>query len=260
MDHHLQVAVVTGGGRGIGRGIVAELARLGFQVVVNFRGDASSAKDTCRQAEQLGATRTMAVQADVANLDDGKRLLDVVVEKFGRIDLWVNNAGVAPLTRLDLLETTPESWDRVLGVNLRGPFFLSQRVALEMAREVEHGTVIDPQMVFVTSVSSTFASVSRGEYCVSKAGLSMVVQLFAARLAALGIRVYEVRPGVIATEMTGPVRELYDRRIAEGLSPIRRWGQPEDVGKAVAAIASGAFPFSTGEVFHVDGGLHINRL
>ncbi len=148
----------------------------------------------------------------------------------------------------------------MLGINLRGPFFLTQAVARTMIDLVEQGTVADPRIVFVTSVSSTFASDIRGEYCVSKAGLSMVAQLFAVRLADHGIGVYEVRPGVIATDMTGPVKAIYDQRIADGLSPIRRWGTPADVGKAVAAIAAGALPFSTGEVLHVDGGLHIDRL
>jgi 3-oxoacyl-[acyl-carrier protein] reductase len=255
-----RVAVVTGGGRGIGRGIVAELAALGFSVVVNYRSDAAAAAEACREAESRGAARVLAVQADVADLDQGRRLLGAVLDTFSRVDLWVNNAGVAPAVRLDLLETTPESWDRVLGINLRGPFFLTQAVAAAMVELVGRGMVSDPQIVFVTSVSSTLASVSRGEYCVSKAGLSMVAQLFAVRLADHGVRVYEVRPGVIATDMTGPVKELYDRRIAEGLSPIRRWGTPADVGRAVAALAAGALPFSTGEVIHVDGGLHIGRL
>ena len=255
-----RVAVVTGGGRGIGRGVVSELAGLGMSVVVNFRDDARSAEAACREAESRGAPKALAVRADVADLGQGRALLDAALDAFGRVDAWVNNAGVAPETRLDLLDTTPESWDRVLGINLRGPFFLTQAVANAMAGLVEKGVVDAPKIVFVTSVSSTFASVNRGEYCVSKAGLSMVARLFAVRLADLGVLVYEVRPGVIATDMTGPVKEAYDRRIAAGLSPIRRWGTPADVGRAVAAVASGAFPFSTGEVIHVDGGLHIDRL
>lgn len=255
-----RVAVVTGGSRGIGRGVAAELGGLGFSVVVNYHSDAEAAGAACREAESRGAPRTLAVRADVSDLAAGRGLLDQTLAAFRRVDLWVNNAGVAPLERLDLLKMTPESWDRVLGINLRGPFFLTQAVAREMIRLREAGAVAEPQIVFVTSVSSTFVSVARGEYCVSKAGLSMVVQLFAARLAEQGIRVYEVRPGVIATDMTGPVREIYDRRIADGLSPIRRWGTPADVGRAVAAIARGDLPFSTGEVIHVDGGLHIDRL
>lgn len=255
-----QVAVVTGGGRGIGRGIVQALAGQGFSIAVNYRSDRSAALETCRAAIENGATEAIPIQADVADLDDGRRLLAESLASFGRIDLWVNNAGVAPAQRLDLLDTTPESWDRVLGTNLRGPFFLTQHVARTLASLVENGVVAEPQIVFISSISSTFASVNRGEYCVSKAALSMVARLFAVRLAPLGIRVYEVRPGVIETDMTGPVSEIYDRRIADGLSPIRRWGTPADVGKAVAAIASGAFPFSTGEVLHVDGGLNLDRL
>jgi 3-oxoacyl-[acyl-carrier protein] reductase len=260
MTEPARVAVVTGGGRGIGRGIVGELAALGMSVVVNYRSNAEAAEEARREAEDRGAPRALALQADVADLDQGRRLLDEVLAAFGRVDLWVNNAGVAPEVRLDLLETTPASWDRVLATNLRGPFFLTQAVARAMIDLTAAGVVPDPQVVFITSISSRFASVARGEYCVSKAGLSMVVQLFATRLADHGIRVHEVRPGVITTDMTGPVRDLYDRRIAEGLSPIRRWGTPADVGRAVAALAAGALPFSTGEVIHVDGGLHLRRL
>jgi 3-oxoacyl-[acyl-carrier protein] reductase len=255
-----RVAVVTGGGRGIGRGIVAELATLGMAVVVNYRTDAGSAESACREAEQRGAARARAVRADVGDPEDGRGLLEKVLEEFGRIDVWVNNAGVAPERRVDLLEIAPESWDRVLATNLRGPFFLTQAVARAMIGLAAAGAVEDPQITFITSISSVAASVNRGEYCVAKAGLSMVAQLFAARLAEHGIKVYEVRPGIIATEMTAPVREAYDRRIAEGLSPIRRWGTPADVGRAVAALAAGALPFSTGEVIYVDGGLHLRRL
>jgi NAD(P)-dependent dehydrogenase (short-subunit alcohol dehydrogenase family) len=255
-----RVAVVTGGGRGIGRGIVAELAGIGLSVVVNYRSDEAAALDACREAEARGAPRTLAVRANVAELNEGRALLDEVLAAFGRLDVWVNNAGVAPAARLDVLETTPESWDRVLGINLRGPFFLTQAVARALVDLVAARTVRDPQIVFVTSVSSTFASVNRADYCVSKAGLSMAVQLFAARLAEQGILVYEVRPGIIATDMTGPVHAEYERRINAGLTPIRRWGLPADVGRAVAALAAGALPFSTGEVIHVDGGLHVRRL
>jgi NAD(P)-dependent dehydrogenase (short-subunit alcohol dehydrogenase family) len=255
-----RVAVVTGGGRGIGRGVVVELASQGLSVVVNYRSDLRAAEETIREAKVRGAVSALAVRADVSDLEQGRVLVDRVLETYGRIDLWVNNAGVAPATRLDLLETTPESWERVQEINLRGPFFLTQRVANVLVDLVAKGTVCDPKVVFITSVSSTLASVNRGEYCVSKAALSMVAQLFAIRLADAGIHVYEVRPGVIATDMTGPVKEMYDRRIADGLSPIRRWGTASDVGKAVAALAAGVLPFSTGEVIHVDGGLHLGRL
>jgi NAD(P)-dependent dehydrogenase (short-subunit alcohol dehydrogenase family) len=255
-----RVAVVTGGGRGIGRGIVSELAALKLAIVVNYRSDKTSAGETCREAESRGASVAVPIQADVSDLQAGQSLIDRVLDQFGRIDLWVNNAGIATEQRVDLLETSPESWDRVVSTNLRGPFFLTQTVAKVMARLVEQGSVAEPQIVFITSISSETASVNRSEYCVAKAGLSMVAQLFAVRLAELGIRVYEIRPGIIATDMTAPVKDAYNLRISEGLSPIRRWGTPRDVGKAVAALAEGALPFSTGEVLYVDGGLHLRRL
>jgi NAD(P)-dependent dehydrogenase (short-subunit alcohol dehydrogenase family) len=228
--------------------------------VVVYRGNQASAEEACAEATARGAPRVLAIQADVADLEQGRQVLDRTLAEFGRLDLWVNNAGVAPEVRRDLLEMTPESWDRVLGTNLRGPMFLTQAVARAMIALRRDGTVAEPQIVFITSVSSTFASTGRGEYCVSKAGLSMLARLFAARLADEGIRVYEVRPGIIETDMTAPVKALYDERIAAGLSPIRRWGTPEDVGRAVAALAAGALPYSTGEVLHVDGGLHLPLL
>lgn len=255
-----RAAVVTGGGRGIGRGIVAALAREGLSLAVNYRSDARAAEEACREAEVLGAPRAVPIRADVSRLDEGRILVAQAFDALGRIDVWVNNAGIAPAARVDLLETSAESWDRVLDTNLRGPFFLTQAVAAALVRQAAEGPVKDAQLVFVTSVSAELASTSRGEYCVSKAGLSMVARLFAARLAGHGIRVFEVRPGIIATEMTGSVRALYDRKIADGLSPIARWGEPADVGHAVAALARGALPFSTGQVIYVDGGLHVPRL
>jgi 3-oxoacyl-[acyl-carrier protein] reductase len=255
-----RVAVVTGGGRGIGRGIVRSLAADGFSIVVNFRSDDRAARESCEEAERAGAPQTLAVRADVADLDESRGMIDRSLDHFGRIDLLVNNAGVAPERRLDLLEASPESWDRVLGINLRGPFFLSQHAARRMLERRDTWGVEAPMIVFVTSVSSVFASVNRADYCISKAGVSMAAQLFASRLADEGIRVFEVRPGIIATDMTAGVQETYDRRIAEGLSPIRRWGTPEDVGRAVSSLASGSLQFSTGQVLYVDGGLHLRRL
>ena len=261
MDESSRVAVVTGGGRGIGRGIVLALAELGFTVVVNYRSDADSAADSLPRGRAARiAARPSPIRADVSDLADGRRLLEEAMAVAGRVDLWVNNAGIAPERRLDLLETTPESWDRVLGTNLRGPFFLTQAVARAMLELQSAGIVAEPQIVFITSISSRFASVTRGEYCVAKAGLSMVAQLFAARLAGTGIRVYEVRPGLIDTDMTRAVRAAYDERIAGGLVPIGRWGTPEDVGRAVALIAAGGLAYSTGAVIDVDGGLGLRIL
>jgi NAD(P)-dependent dehydrogenase (short-subunit alcohol dehydrogenase family) len=260
MEGSTRVAVVTGGGRGIGRGICLALAQLGHALVVNFRADRQAAETTCRQAEIRGAPRALPIQADVADLEQGRRLLAETLASLGRIDLWVNNAGVAPERRLDILETTAQSWDRLMANNLRGPFFLTQAVARTMAELRSSGPVEAPQIVFITSISSRFASIARAEYCVAKAGLSMAAQLFAVRLAGMGIRVYEIRPGLIETDMTQPVHQTYEEKIAGGLLPIARWGTPEDVGRAVAAIASGAFPYSTGAILDVDGGLNLRVL
>lgn len=253
------VAVVTGGSRGIGRGIVRALGGMGWRIGVNYRSDAASAAAACADALAAGAAECVALQADVASLTEGARLVRQAVDRFGRIDLWVHNAGVAPLERRDLLDTTIESWDRVLGTNLRGPYFLTQHVARAMQQHPD-GAAADRQIHFITSVSSAFASVNRGEYCVSKAGLSMVAQVFAARLAAEGIRVFEIRPGLTETDMTAGVRAAYDERIAAGLLPLARWGTPEDVGRLVATLASGGLPYATGNVIEVDGGLHLRRL
>jgi 3-oxoacyl-[acyl-carrier protein] reductase len=260
MSDPIRVGVVTGGGRGIGRGIALAIAELGFSLVVNYRSDLAAAEATCGEAEKRGAPRAVAIRADISDLSQGRRLLEESLALTGRLDLWINNVGVAPEQRMDLLETTPASWDRVLDMNLRGPFFLTQAVARAMADLRTAGIVAAPQIVFITSISSRFVSIARGEYCVSKAGLSMVAQLFAARLAASGIGVYEIRPGLIDTDMTRPVRARYDERIAGGLIPMGRWGTPDDVGRAVAAIASGTFPYSTGTVFEVDGGLSLRIL
>lgn len=256
-----KTAVVTGGSRGIGRGVVLELARLGFSIAIHSRTGGAAAAETKRLALDNGAADVVCLEADLANLDQGRRLVDRVFDHFGRCDLWVNNAGMAPDVRLDLLQTTPESWDKVLGTNLRGPFFLTQAVADRMLEGRRAGLYTGAcRIVFITSISSTVASVQRGEYCVSKAGLSMVSQLFAARLAGEGVVVAEIRPGIIATDMTAGVKTKYDRLIAEGLVPQARWGMPEDVGRAVAAVARGDLDFSSGAVLTVDGGLTLARL
>lgn len=262
-----RVALVTGASRGIGRGITLALARLGYDVVVNYAGNREAAEQTAQEASEhsrmAGKTiRAGIQQADIAVGADRLRLLDFVTSQFGRLDLLVNNAGVAPAIRADLLEASEESYDRLLNTNTKGPFFLTQAAAKWMIQAKQAATLADfaPKIVFITSISAYTASVNRGDYCVSKAALSMVSKLYATRLAEHGINVYEVRPGVIATDMTGTVKEKYDRLIADGLSPIARWGQPEDVARAVAAIAQDLLPFSTGEVINVDGGFHLRRL
>jgi 3-oxoacyl-[acyl-carrier protein] reductase len=261
-----RVALVTGGGRGIGRGIVLSLAGTAYDLVVNYAGNEEAARQTAAAAAAVAEASGRPVRAEICRSDvacsaDRQQLIQFARERFGRLDLLVNNAGVAPLVRADLLETSEESFDRLMGINLRGPFFLTQSVArwmVEQQQAAPPGYL--PQIVNISSVSTYAASVNRGEYCIAKAGLAMMTKLFAARLAEHGIRVYEVRPGIIETDMTAGVRERYDRLIQDGLSPIRRWGNPEDVGRAVAAVAAGALPFSTGEVINVDGGFHLRIL
>lgn len=251
----VSVALVTGGSRGIGRGICIELARHGYAVAINYTSNEAAAQATQRLlASQVDS---LLCHADVGCAADRERMVDEVLARWGRIDVLVNNAGITSVGRRDILEATEESWDRVLAVNLKGPYFLTQRVAREMLRL--GAKLLAPAIVNISSLSAYSISTNRGDYCISKAGLSMLTQLFALRLAEHGIRVYEVRPGVIDTDMTASVRERYDQLIADGLTPIRRWGTPEDVGKAVAALVKGAIPFSTGDVVNVDGGFHLRR-
>lgn len=256
-----KIAVVTGGSRGIGRGIVLELAHLGFHIVIHSRTDGPAGAETEKLALERGASSITRLQADISDLNQCDRLVQDVFDKFGRCHVWVNNAGIAPDVRADLLDMTVQSWDKVLNTNLRGPFFLSQRVARMMLESNVDRSSTDPShLIFVTSVSSIMASIQRGEYCVSKAGLSMVARLFASRLAAERIVVTEIQPGIIASDMTLAVQEKYDRLIADGLVPQLRWGTPEDIGRAVASIASGHLNFGTGSVLRVDGGLTIPKL
>ena len=256
------VALVTGAGRGIGRGIAVELAKLGYHLIINYAGNAEAAKECLQLVRQAGSDG-ITVRADVSLADDRDRLVVESLAVNGRIDLLVNNAGVAPVVRADLLEAGEESFDYLIDVNLKGPYFLTQRVARQMIDQVQAGEKSvfgPPRIVTITSISAYTASINRGDYCVAKAGLAMMTKLFAARLAEHGIQVLEVRPGVIETDMTAGVKEKYDNLIAQGAWPIRRWGRPEDIGRAVAAIARGDFPYSTGEVINVDGGFHLRIL
>jgi len=264
--HTRPVALVTGASRGIGRGIAVELARLGFSVAINYAGNTAAAEECRTLCAQQGRKDTPArfitYQADIARREDRARLLEGVERDFGWIDLLVNNAGVAARVRKGVLETDEESYDRVMAINVKGPFFLTQAVAnfwLSRPHELQ-SQERKPQIINISSVSAYAAGLNRAEYCISKAALSMLTPLFALRLAEYGINVYEIRPGIVRTDMTSVVQAKYDQMIAEGLTPIQRWGTPEDVGRAVAAIAEGRFPFSTGEVFNVDGGFHIRRL
>ncbi len=255
----MPTALVTGSSRGIGRGIAVALGGLGWQVVVNYAGNKSAAEECCQLVTDAGGT-AIAVQGDVGDAADRTRLLAETLAWQSRLDLLVNNAGVAPNVRADLLEADETSFDRLIGINLKGPYFLSQAVARHLLTQPPDAQGDRGQIINVSSISAYTASVNRGDYCVTKAGIGMMTALFAARLANDGIRVYEIRPGVIATDMTGPVKAKYDQLIADGMAPIRRWGKPEDIGRAVAAIARGDLPFSTGEILNVDGGFHLRTL
>ncbi|NLT53977.1 MAG: 3-ketoacyl-ACP reductase [Actinomycetales bacterium] len=257
-----RVALVTGASRGIGRGIALALAGAGHDVVVNYANNRAAAEEVAGLVEAAGAS-AHPVRADISVAEDRARLVAETFRRFGRLDLLVNNAGAGPRQRLDLLDADEESFDRTLGINLKGPYFLTQLAARRMIAQVEAAPAgaPRPKIVVISSISAYTASTNRGEYCLAKAGLSMLVTLYAARLAEHGINVYEIRPGIIATDMTGPVRERYDELILErGITPIRRWGQPEDVGRAVLAIAEELLPFSTGQVIDVDGGFHLRTL
>jgi len=259
-----KVALVTGAGRGIGRGICLRLAEKGFDIVgVDILADPENKNKGLFEVKLKveGFNREfLPVQADISSLDDHQKILDSTLDRFGRIDVLVNNAGVAPEKRTDILETTPTSYDRVLSINTRGAFFLTQKIAKHMIHQVGEDAEKKSCIIFVSSISAYVSSPSRSEYCISKAGLSMATKIFADRLAEFGINVYEVRPGIIQTDMTAPVKEKYDRLIAEGLIPQKRWGYPADVANAVVSLARGDFAYSTGLVVEVSGGMNIQHL
>jgi NAD(P)-dependent dehydrogenase (short-subunit alcohol dehydrogenase family) len=263
-----RTAIVTGGTRGIGFGIARALAREAWQLVITGLRPAAEVADAADALGRLGAAGVHYCASDVAMAADRQRLIGETIDRFGTVDALVNNAGRAPRVRADLLEAGEASFEELIRTNLQGPYFLTQAVARHMlARAAAPAPApagppagVSPAIVFVTSVSAEMASPNRGEYCVSKAGLAMAARLFAARLAQHGIAVYEVRPGIIATDMTARVKDVYDRRIADGLVPEGRWGTPDDVGRVVAALLRGDAPYATGSVIHVDGGLALPRL
>jgi NAD(P)-dependent dehydrogenase (short-subunit alcohol dehydrogenase family) len=249
-----RTAIVTGGTRGIGLGIAKALAAEGWQVVVSGVRPAADVTGVIEELAGLGGTAHYC-RSDVAVASDRSRLVAESLERFGSIDALVNNAGRAPAVRADVLDAGEESFEALLRTNLQGPYFLTQQVARHMVARGQGAGI-----VFVTSVSAELASINRGDYCVSKAGLAMAARLFALRLASHAIPVFEVRPGVIATDMTARVKDVYDQRIADGLVPEGRWGTPADVGRVVAALLRGDAPYATGSVIHVDGGLALGRL
>lgn len=258
------IALVTGAGQGIGRGIVLELAKCGFAVIGNdIKFDPQNKREGLFEVQERMRELKSAfhpVQGDISNLEDHERIIQQALGQFGRVDVLVNNAGVAPEKRLDVLETTPESFDRLITINTRGPFFFTQKVAHQMIKQVKENPELRPCIIFISSVSASISSPSRAEYCLAKAALSQAARIFADRLSEYGINVYEVRPGIIKTQMTAPVQEKYDKLISEGLVPQKRWGFPEDVGKAVAALAKGYFAYSTGLILEVSGGMNIRHL
>jgi NAD(P)-dependent dehydrogenase (short-subunit alcohol dehydrogenase family) len=259
MMHATPVALVTGASRGIGRAIAMELAGAGWDVVVSYRVGVEPAKATVREIHALGR-QGVPVQADMAQAEDRSRLVAETRRHFGRIDLLVNNAASSPKTRVDLLDADEMSFDAILAANLKGPYFLSQAVARWMIELKKEHPERRLSMVNISSISEYTPSVNRGDYCLAKAGMSMLTRLFAVRLAEHSIRVNEVRPGIIATDMTAGAKESYDRLIAAGLTPIRRWGQPADVARAVRLLAGPDLEFSTAVALDVDGGFHLHRL
>jgi NAD(P)-dependent dehydrogenase (short-subunit alcohol dehydrogenase family) len=254
----MKTALITGGSRGIGLGCAKHLAAEGFAIAINGVRPADQVSAILDEIRAAGAPEVLYCRGDVGSQEGRREVLDQLA--FPHLNVLVNNAGVAPLERLDLLDTTLESYQRLMRINLEGPFFLSQEIARRMIAHRRDDPDFMATIINVNSISATVVSTNRGEYCVSKAGLAMVTQLFAARLGEYGIPVYEVRPGVTQTDMTSGVTEKYDRLIADGLCVTRRWGSPDDVGLAVKALATGQFPYSTGQAIHIDGGLTLPRL
>ena len=253
-----RVALITGGSRGIGFGIAKHLSQNGFDLAVNGVREEKAAADALQELRNAGAD-VLYCQGDVSLTGDRKKIIEQVKKHFGKLHVLVNNAGVAPKERKDILETSEESFDRLIATNLKSTYFLSQSVANWMIEQKKTDTSFSSCIINISSVSATAANVNRGEYCVSKAGISMVTQLFAVRLGEFDIPVYEVRPGVIHTDMTVSVKEKYDKLFEDGLAVQKRWGYPDDVGKAVSALALGNFPYSTGQVIMIDGGLTLSR-
>jgi len=255
-----QTALITGAARGIGRGIAEGLAKDGINVGLVYVSADDAAQEAVEMCQNYGV-KAVAVKADISHTDDRLRIVETMKTEFGRLDILVNNAGVAPKVRLDILEAQEESYDWVMDVNLKGPYFLTQLVANWMIEQKKANDSLEPKIINISSISAYTSSPGRGEYCLSKAAMSMMTLLYADRLAEFGIPVFEVRPGIIKTDMTSAVTEKYDKLIfKDGLTPIKRWGTPEDIAKAVSAIALGYLPFSTGEVINVDGGFHMKRL
>jgi len=258
------VVLVTGSSRGLGRGVAETLASAGYSVAIHYASNKQAAEETaaaCRALALNSAQQFAVVGGNVGIAADREQIFNQTIESLGHLDALVNNAGIAPRVRADITEATEEIFDEVIGVNLKGPYFLSQLAARYwLSKPADCRLQGGYKLLFVTSLSANTASINRGEYCISKAGLAMATQLWAVRLAAEGIQVLELRPGIMATDMTAGVKEKYDALLASGLVPQMRWGKPEDVGLAVKGVLDGHFPFSTGDVINIDGGFHLRRL
>jgi len=253
-------ALITGGARGIGRAIAETLAGLHFDVAIVYRSAHQAAEETAAACRRLGV-RTLVINADISSREERNRILQALGDAYERLDVLVNNAGTAPKRRLDIMEADEESYDQVMNTNLKAPYFLTQQIAKWMIAEKKKEDRYQPQIINISSISAYTSSPSRGEYCLSKAAMAMMTQLYADRLAEFGIPVFEIRPGIIKTDMTAGVVEKYNKLIFEhDLTPIHRWGEPQDVARAVSAIVQGYFTFSTGEILNVDGGFHLRRL
>ena len=254
-----KVALVTGGSRGIGLGIAEALATDGCSLVITGRRPGNDCTAVVERLRQHG-TRIEYLQSDVSSPIARRALLEKIQEGLGRLDVLINNAGIAPSIRADILEASEESFDEVMAANLKGPYFLTQAAAQWMIQQKQADAAYRGCIVYISSISATVASINRGDYCISKAGIAMATKLWAVRLAEFGIQVYEVRPGIVATDMTAAVREKYDAMIDAGLLLEKRWGKPEDIGKVVAMLVRGEFPYASGSVLVLDGGLTMQRL
>jgi 3-oxoacyl-[acyl-carrier protein] reductase len=259
MSKEKKIAIITGAGRGIGRGIAISLARSGWITVINDFGNPEPPAETLELVRQEGSDG-LIVLADITSGEDRQKIVDETLEKYGQINLLVNNAGIGPRVRMDMLEISVESMHEVMEVNTIAPFFLTQIVAKKMVDLIKEEVIKNPKIVNIGSISAYTSSTSRAEYCLSKAAVSMTTLLYADRLAEIGINVYEIRPGIIKTPLTEIVKDKYNKLISEGLTPIKRWGEPDDIGRAIVAISEDYLPFSTGQIIDVDGGFHIHRL
>ena len=259
MDKKLKVAIISGAGRGIGRGIAIQLARAGWTIVINDIGNPEPAAETLELVHQQGSDGLVII-ANITLAADRQKILNETINRYGQIDLLVNNAGIGPRVRMDMLEISEESMNEVIAVNTIGPYFLTQLVSKKMIELISQKKIESAKIVNIGSISAYTSSTNRAEYCISKAALAMNTLLYADRLANEGINVYEIRPGIIRTPLTEIVKDKYDKLIAEGVTPIKRWGLPEDIARAIVAIAEDYLPFSTGQVIDVDGGFHIHRL